>query len=154
VTAERTVDLDTITDYRPAAALGFGVDDVEIVSAGTDNVEHDTGAYGSTGTFINPVQLRGPIEGGVVQAPGAAQFEHADIDETGRVTTRTLREYHVPVLADAVRDATGLRITGLPMSPDRVDLALRPGRPPRTNHRKAPAWSSSERTGTARPRSG
>ncbi len=53
-----------------------------------------------------------------------------DIDETGRVTTRTLREYHVPVLADAVRDATRVRITGLPMSPDRVDLALRPGPAP------------------------
>jgi putative selenate reductase molybdopterin-binding subunit len=107
------------------------------------------------------VQLRGQIEGGVGQALGAALFEHVDIDETGRVTTRTLREYHVPVLADvprtevyfartsdplgplgaksmseapfnpvapalanAVRDATGVRITSLPMSPDRVYLAL------------------------------
>ena len=113
------------------------------------------------GTVINPVQLRGQIEGGVGQALGAALFEHVDIDETGRVTTRTLREYHVPVLADlprtevyfarttdplgplgaksmseapfnpvapalanAVRDATGVRITSLPMSPDRVYLAL------------------------------
>ena len=113
------------------------------------------------GTVINPVQLRGQIEGGVVQALGAALFEHVDIDGTGRVTTRTLREYHVPVLADvprtevyfartadplgplgaksmseapfnpvapalanAVRDATGVRITDLPMSPDRLYLAL------------------------------
>jgi CO/xanthine dehydrogenase Mo-binding subunit len=226
-----------------ASALGCGVDDIEIVSADTDEVEYDTGAYGSTGTFvagmatlraaealaelvagagpgsqadrklmeaegtsdgrsrsvtfnvqgfrvavrpatgeirilqsvqaadagtvINPVQLRGQIEGGVVQALGAALFEHVDIDGTGRVTTRTLREYHVPVLADvprtevyfartadplgplgaksmseapfnpvapalanAVRDATGVRITAPPMSPDRVYLALNPDSSP------------------------
>ncbi|MGI8451964.1 MAG: molybdopterin-dependent oxidoreductase [Streptosporangiaceae bacterium] len=234
-TAEFGNGTTTVHRQLAAAALGCGVDDIEIVSADTDEVEHDTGAYGSTGTFvagmatlraaealaeliagagaeadgklmeaegtsdgrsrsvtfnvqgfrvavrpatgeirilqsvqaadagtvINPVQLRGQVEGGVVQALGAALFEHVDIDEAGRVTTRTLREYHVPVLADvprtevffartadplgplgaksmseaplnpvapalanAVRDATGVRITALPMSPDRVYLAL------------------------------
>jgi len=236
-TAEFGNGTTTVHRQLAASALGCGVDDIEIVSADTDEVEHDTGAYGSTGTFvagmatlraaeslaelisgsgpgsqadrklmeaegtsdgrsrsvtfnvqgfrvavrpatgeirilqsvqaadagtvINPVQLRGQIEGGVVQALGAALFEHVDIDGTGRVTTRTLREYHVPVLADvprtevffartadplgplgaksmseapfnpvapalanAVRDATGIRITALPMSPDRVYLAL------------------------------
>ena len=234
-TAEFGNGTTTVHRQLAAGALGCGVDDIEIVSADTDEVEHDTGAYGSTGTFvagmatlraaeslaeliagagsgadgklmeaegssdgrsrsvtfnvqgfrvavrpatgeirilqsvqaadagtvINPVQLRGQIEGGVVQALGAALFEHVDIDGTGRVTTRTLREYHVPVLADvprtevyfartadplgplgaksmseapfnpvapalanAVWDATGVRITALPMSPDRVYLAL------------------------------
>jgi putative selenate reductase molybdopterin-binding subunit len=239
-TAEFGNGTTTVHRQLAASALGCGVDDIEIVSADTDEVEHDTGAYGSTGTVvagmatlraagelaallagagtggkdigaggklmeaegtsdgrgrsvtfnvqgfrvavhpatgeirilqsvqaadagtvINPVQLRGQIEGGVGQALGAALFEHVDIDETGRVTTRTLREYHVPVLADvprtevyfawttdplgplgaksmseapfnpvapalanAVRDATGVRITSLPMSPDRVYLAL------------------------------
>ena len=239
-TAEFGNGTTTVHRQLAASALGCGVDDIEIVSADTDEVEHDTGAYGSTGTVvagmatlraaeelaallagagidgkdigadgklmeaegtsdgrgrsvtfnvqgfrvavhlatgeirilqsvhaadagtvINPVQLRGQIEGGVGQALGAALFEHLDIDETGRVTTRTLREYHVPVLADvprtevyfaattdplgplgaksmseapfnpvapalanAVRDATGVRITSLPMSPDRVYLAL------------------------------
>jgi putative selenate reductase molybdopterin-binding subunit len=241
-TAEFGNGTTTVHRQLAASALGCGVDDIEIVSADTDEVEHDTGAFGSTGTVvagmatlraaealadllagagiegkavsaegklmeaegtsdgrgrsvtfnvqgfrvavrpatgeirilqsvqaadagtvINPVQLRGQIEGGVGQALGAALFEHVDIDETGRVTTRTLREYHVPVLADvprtevyfartadplgplgaksmseapfnpvapalanAVRDATGVRITGLPMSPDRVYLALNP----------------------------
>ena len=238
-TAEFGNGTTTVHRQLAASALGCGVDDIEIVSADTDEVEYDTGAYGSTGTFvagmatlraaealaelvagarpgsqadrklmeaegtsdgrsrsvtfnvqgfrvavrpatgeirilqsvqaadagtvINPVQLRGQIEGGVVQALGAALFEHVDIDGTGRVTTRTLREYHVPVLADvprtevyfartadplgplgaksmseapfnpvapalanAVRDATGVRITALPMSPDRVYLALNP----------------------------
>ena len=234
-TAEFGNGTTTVHRQLAAGALGCGVDDIEIVSADTDEVEHDTGAYGLTGTVvagmatlraaealaelvaaagsaadgkpmeaegtsdgrsrsvtfnvqgfrvavrpatgelrilqsvqaadagtvINPVQLRGQIEGGVVQALGAALFEHVDIDETGRVTTRTLREYHVPVLADvprtevyfartcdplgplgaksmseapfnpvapalanAVRDATGVRITALPMSTDRVYLAL------------------------------
>ena len=232
-TAEFGNGTTTVHRQLAAGALGCGVDDIEIVSADTDEVEHDTGAYGSTGTVvagmatlraagtlaeliagsgpdaklmeaegtcdgrgrsvtfnvhgfrvavrpvtgeirilqsvqaadagtvINPVQLRGQIEGGVVQALGAALYEHVDIDGTGRVTTRTLREYHVPVLADvprtevyfartadplgplgaksmseapfnpvapalanAVRDATGVRITDLPMSPDRLYLAL------------------------------
>jgi CO/xanthine dehydrogenase Mo-binding subunit len=120
------------------------------------------------GTVINPVQLRGQIEGGVGQALGAALFEHVDIDQGGTVTTRTLREYHVPVLADvprtevyfarttdplgplgaksmseapfnpvapalanAVRDATGVRIAELPMSADRVYLALNQDEPHR-----------------------
>jgi CO/xanthine dehydrogenase Mo-binding subunit/aerobic-type carbon monoxide dehydrogenase small subunit (CoxS/CutS family) len=250
-TAEFGNGTTTVHRQLAAGALGCGVDDIEIVSADTDEVEHDTGAYGSTGTVvagmatlraaealaellagagadagadagtgsaadaklmeaegasdgrsrsvtfnvqgfrvavrpatgeirilqsvqaadagtvINPVQLRGQIEGGVVQALGAALFEHVDIDGSGRVTTRTLREYHVPVLADvprtevyfartadplgplgaksmseapfnpvapalanAVRDATGVRITDLPMSPDRVYLALRQGPAP------------------------
>ncbi len=109
------------------------------------------------GTVINPVQLRGQVEGGVAQALGAALFEEVRVDDGGRVTTRALREYHVPVLADlprtevyfaatsdplgpfgakpmseapfnpvapalanAVRDATGVRLTSLPLRRDRV----------------------------------
>ena len=114
------------------------------------------------GTVINPVQLRGQVEGGVAQALGAALFEEVRLDAAGRVTTRALREYHVPVLADlprtevyfagtrdplgpfgakpmseapfnpvapalanAVRDATGVRVTALPMRRDAVYGVLR-----------------------------
>jgi putative selenate reductase molybdopterin-binding subunit len=107
------------------------------------------------GTVINPVQLRGQVEGGVAQALGAALFEEVRLSPDGRVATRTLREYHVPVLADlprteviavpgtdplgpfgakpmseapfnpvapalanAVRDATGVRVHSLPMRRD------------------------------------
>jgi putative selenate reductase molybdopterin-binding subunit len=113
------------------------------------------------GTVMNPMQLRGQVEGATAQALGAALFEHVDIDERGQVTTRALREYHLPVLADvpptevlfartsdplgplgakpmseapfnpvapalanAVRDATGARLTELPLSADRVFVAL------------------------------
>src|SRR5216683_695803 len=226
----------TTTVHRQiaASALGCPVGEIEVVSSDTDEVEHDTGAYGSTGvvvagmatlraaraladaiaggtdegklaeaegtsdgrgrsvsfnvqgfrvavlpetgeirivqsvqaaddgTVINPVQCRGQVEGGVAQALGAALYEHVDIDANGTVTTRAMREYHVPVMADvphtevyfartcdplgplgakpmseapfnpvapalanAVRDATGVRITSLPMTRDRVYLALR-----------------------------
>ena len=232
-TAEFGNGTATVHRQLAASALGCRADDIELVSADTDEVEHDTGAYGSTGivvagmatlraaraladlraagpeegklleaegssdgrgrtvafcvqgfrvavapgtgeirilqsvqaadagTVLNPVQCRGQVEGGVAQALGAALYEHLDIDEAGQVTTRTLRDYHVPVLGDvprtevyfartadplgplgakpmsegpfnpvapalanAVRDATGVRLTTLPMSRDRVYLAL------------------------------
>jgi putative selenate reductase molybdopterin-binding subunit len=55
------------------------------------------------GTVLNPVQLRGQVEGGVAQALGAALFEEVRVSPGGVVTTRALREYHVPVLADVPR---------------------------------------------------
>ena len=55
------------------------------------------------GTVLNPVQLRGQVEGGVAQALGAALFEEVRVSADGVVTTRALREYHVPVLADVPR---------------------------------------------------
>ncbi len=113
------------------------------------------------GTVINPVQLRGQVEGGVAQALGAALFEEVRVSDAGLVTTRALREYHVPVLADlprtevlfaagsdplgplgakpmseapfnpvapalanAVRDATGVRVYSLPMRRDSLFDAL------------------------------
>jgi putative selenate reductase molybdopterin-binding subunit len=110
------------------------------------------------GTVLNPVQLRGQVEGGVAQALGAALFEEVRVSPAGVVTTRALREYHVPVLADlprtevlfaastsdpygphgakpmseapfnpvapalanALRDATGVRFTSLPLRRDVV----------------------------------
>ena len=110
------------------------------------------------GTVINPMQCRGQVEGGVAQALGATLYEHVEIDGEGVVTTRTLRSYHVPVMADvpplevvfahtsdahvgplgakpmsespfnpvapalanAIRDATGVRFTTLPLTRDRV----------------------------------
>ncbi len=113
------------------------------------------------GTVINPRQCRGQVEGGVAQALGAALYEHVDIDASGRVTTRTFRQYHLPqfadvpatevlfaasndplgplgakpmseapfnpvapALANAIRDATGRRLTELPFTRDRVFTQL------------------------------
>ncbi len=223
----------TVHRQLAARALDCRVDDVELTQSDTDNLVHDTGAYGSTGTVVagmatlraaselrrlidaepdaeklleaegwsdgtprsvsfnvhgfrvavrpatgeirilqsvqaadagtvlNPMQCRGQVEGGSAQALGAAMYEHVDIDSDGRVSTRALRDYHVPALGDvprtevffaqtsdplgplgakpmseapfnpvapalanAVRDATGVRIGELPLSRDRVWAAL------------------------------
>ncbi|GIF38023.1 molybdopterin-dependent oxidoreductase [Actinoplanes xinjiangensis] len=52
------------------------------------------------GAVLNPLQLRGQIEGGVAQAIGATLAEHVDIDDSGRVTTAAFRQYHLPTVAD------------------------------------------------------
>ncbi|WP_233205837.1 molybdopterin-dependent oxidoreductase [Cryobacterium sp. Y82] len=109
------------------------------------------------GFVMNPEQCRGQIEGGVAQALGTALFEEVVLDGAGAVTTRVLRNYHVPqlvdlpvtevyfaqthdvigpygaksmsestynpvapALANAVRDAIGIRPTELPMTRDRI----------------------------------
>ncbi|MFD4457239.1 molybdopterin-dependent oxidoreductase [Nocardia sp. NPDC058480] len=54
------------------------------------------------GTVLNPVQLRGQVEGGVAQALGTALYEDMR-SEHGVVTTRTLRHYHIPQFADLPR---------------------------------------------------
>ncbi|MGW6426855.1 molybdopterin-dependent oxidoreductase [Nocardia sp. NPDC055053] len=54
------------------------------------------------GTVLNPVQLRGQVEGGVAQALGTALYEDMRTDR-GVVTTRTLRHYHIPQFADLPR---------------------------------------------------
>jgi CO/xanthine dehydrogenase Mo-binding subunit len=52
------------------------------------------------GVVMNPQQCRGQVEGGVAQAIGSALFEEIQIGPDGTVTTQTLRNYHVPQLAD------------------------------------------------------
>ncbi|MFE1593766.1 molybdopterin-dependent oxidoreductase [Nocardia sp. NPDC058705] len=54
------------------------------------------------GTVLNPVQLRGQVEGGVAQALGTALYEDMR-SANGVVTTRTLRHYHIPQFADLPR---------------------------------------------------
>lgn len=52
------------------------------------------------GVVMNPQQCRGQVEGGVAQAIGSALYEEIRIGPDGTVTTQTLRNYHVPQLAD------------------------------------------------------
>jgi putative selenate reductase molybdopterin-binding subunit len=118
------------------------------------------------GQVINPMQCRGQIEGGVAQALGAALYEAVTLDESGRVTSRDLRSYHIPACADlpptevlfaqttdrlgplgaksmseapydpvapalanAIRDATGVRFLSTPIRIDRIWQALQSARP-------------------------
>jgi putative selenate reductase molybdopterin-binding subunit len=113
------------------------------------------------GHIINPLQCRGQIEGGVAQALGMALYENLEIDESGRVKNRSLRDYHIPVfgelpetevlfadtsdqfgpfgaksmseapfnpvapaLANAIRDAIGVRFRATPIRVDQIWEAL------------------------------
>src|SRR6202011_3920759 len=49
---------------------------------------------------VNPQQCRGQVEGGVAQAIGSALYEEMHIGPDGTVLTQTLRNYHIPQLAD------------------------------------------------------
>jgi putative selenate reductase molybdopterin-binding subunit len=55
------------------------------------------------GRVINPMQCRGQVEGGVAQSLGAALYEEMVIDDTGRVTNPTFRNYHLPQFGDVPR---------------------------------------------------
>jgi putative selenate reductase molybdopterin-binding subunit len=109
------------------------------------------------GVVVNPQQCRGQVEGGVAQGIGTALYEEVRLDSSGRVTTRVLRDYHLPqwadvphtevlfadtvdelgpfgaksmsespynpvapAIANAVRDAVGVRPYRLPMTRDRL----------------------------------
>ncbi|MDT5008612.1 MAG: hypothetical protein QOH57_229, partial [Mycobacterium sp.] len=52
------------------------------------------------GVVMNPQQCRGQVEGGVAQAIGSALYEEMQIGDDGVVLTRSLRDYHIPQLAD------------------------------------------------------
>jgi CO/xanthine dehydrogenase Mo-binding subunit len=52
------------------------------------------------GTVMNPEQCRGQVEGGAAQAIGSALYEEVLVAADGSVITQTLRNYHIPQLAD------------------------------------------------------
>ncbi|MGH3640311.1 MAG: molybdopterin-dependent oxidoreductase [Mycobacterium sp.] len=52
------------------------------------------------GVVMNPEQCRGQVEGGVAQAIGTALYEEMHTGPDGAVTTKDLRNYHIPQLAD------------------------------------------------------
>jgi CO/xanthine dehydrogenase Mo-binding subunit/aerobic-type carbon monoxide dehydrogenase small subunit (CoxS/CutS family) len=55
------------------------------------------------GTVINPMQLRGQIEGALAQGIGWALYERIVIDETGKVVNPQFRNYRIPAYADIPR---------------------------------------------------
>jgi putative selenate reductase molybdopterin-binding subunit len=71
-------------------------------STGEVRVLHSVHAA-DAGTIINPAQVRGQIEGGVVQGLGFALTERHLMDDEGRVRNASLREYRIPAFADAPR---------------------------------------------------
>jgi putative selenate reductase molybdopterin-binding subunit len=132
-------------------------------STGVVRVLHSVQAA-DAGVVINPQQCRGQVEGGVAQGIGGALYEEMLLGDDGAVTNATLRNYHIPQLADlpvtevlfadtydrlgpqgaksmsespynpvapalanAIRDAIGIRLHRLPMTPARVWRALTTG---------------------------
>ncbi len=55
------------------------------------------------GTVINRLQCTGQIEGGVMQALGAALYEELLLGPDGAVSNAAFRGYHIPTMADAPR---------------------------------------------------
>ncbi|MEW6348993.1 MAG: molybdopterin cofactor-binding domain-containing protein [Thermodesulfobacteriota bacterium] len=55
------------------------------------------------GVVINPLQLRGQVEGGIAQGLGWALYEKMVFDQEGRVVNPTFRHYRIPAYADIPR---------------------------------------------------
>jgi putative selenate reductase molybdopterin-binding subunit len=55
------------------------------------------------GTVMNPLQCTGQVEGGVAQGLGWSMIEDFLMDEHGRVTNPTLRNYRIPAFSDIPR---------------------------------------------------
>jgi CO/xanthine dehydrogenase Mo-binding subunit len=72
------------------------------------SVDRDTGCFrvvdavlvADVGTVINPVAMRGQLEGGFVFGLGQAVMEELRLED-GRVTTTNLGDYKIPTIADA-----------------------------------------------------
>lgn len=52
------------------------------------------------GVVVNPVQLRGQIEGAIAQGLGWALYENMFLDGDGRVVNPSFRNYRIPAFAD------------------------------------------------------
>jgi putative selenate reductase molybdopterin-binding subunit len=55
------------------------------------------------GVVVNPMQLRGQIEGAIAQGIGWALYERMVFDDTGRVVNPSFRNYRIPTFADTPR---------------------------------------------------
>jgi CO/xanthine dehydrogenase Mo-binding subunit/aerobic-type carbon monoxide dehydrogenase small subunit (CoxS/CutS family) len=55
------------------------------------------------GTVINPMQLRGQVEGAVAQGLGWALYERIVLDDTGKIVNPQFRNYRIPAYADIPR---------------------------------------------------
>jgi putative selenate reductase molybdopterin-binding subunit len=55
------------------------------------------------GTVINPMQLRGQVEGAVAQGIGWSLYERIVLDEQGKIVNPQFRNYRIPAFADLPR---------------------------------------------------
>ena len=85
------------------------------------------------GTVINPMQLRGQVEGAVSQGIGWALYERIVIDDTGKIVNPQFRNYRIPAYADIPRTEVYFADTCDPTRPARGEghgrVPDQPGRP-------------------------
>ncbi|MGI4975369.1 MAG: molybdopterin-dependent oxidoreductase, partial [Janthinobacterium lividum] len=83
-------------------SLSFNVHAVRLaVHRGTGEVVVLRSVHAAdAGRVMNPMQLRGQVEGGVAQALGAVLHEAVRIGEDGAVSNPAFRGYHIPAWAD------------------------------------------------------
>lgn len=98
-------------DARPVTVIGTGEQNAHLFGSYAYVVEvqvdRETGAFRITdallvadvGTVINPVALRGQLEGGFVTGLGQATMEMLVVED-GRVTTTHFGDYKIPTIAD------------------------------------------------------
>ena len=86
-------------------SLSFNVHGVRLaVNRGTGEIVLLRSVHAAdAGRVMNPMQLRGQIEGGVAQGLGAALHEVVRIGEDGAVSNPAFRGYHIPAWADVPR---------------------------------------------------
>ncbi len=86
-------------------SLSFNVHGVRLaVNRGTGEVVVLRSVHAAdAGHVMNPMQLRGQVEGGVAQGLGAVLHEVVRIGEDGAVTNPAFRGYHIPAWADVPR---------------------------------------------------
>jgi carbon-monoxide dehydrogenase large subunit len=74
-------------------------------------------AVDDCGRVINPLVVRGQVEGGVVQGIGQALWEGAAYDEQGQLVTATLLDYALPRAASVPPIETAYQETPSPTNP-------------------------------------
>jgi putative selenate reductase molybdopterin-binding subunit len=86
-------------------SLSFNVHGVRVaVNRGTGEIVILRSVHAAdAGRVMNPMQLRGQIEGGVAQGLGAALHEVVRIGDDGAVSNPAFRHYHIPAWADVPR---------------------------------------------------
>ncbi|MDG2992398.1 molybdopterin-dependent oxidoreductase [Candidatus Synechococcus calcipolaris G9] len=91
--------------YATPRSVSFNVQGFRIAVhriSGEIKILHSVHAC-DAGTVINPMQLRGQVEGGIVQALGGALQEELLLDETGGVRNAAIRTYRIPSFPEAPR---------------------------------------------------
>jgi CO/xanthine dehydrogenase Mo-binding subunit len=89
-------------DFKLADTPSFAAVVVEVHvdrDTGQVSIRNVTCAY-DVGTVLNPIGMRGQLDGGLVQGLGFALMEDLRLGDSGRVATVNLGEYKLPTIGD------------------------------------------------------